>query len=967
MLRPVLLLTAVALTASAETHRFEPTEYHNTFSFAHKPVLRIKPGDRVITKTIDARGFDEKGVQRGQRSNPQTGPFFIEGAEAGDTLVVYIEKLEPNRATGFSSDVLAPYTADPAFLRAEGERQSRTVIWQIDKVRGTARPDPAGLKRANFEIPLRPMLGCIGVAPARKEAIATSTPDTFGGNMDYNGMGAGVKLMLPVSEPGALLFLGDGHAAQGDGEVLGNAIETSLDVEFRVDLIKKKSVGWPRFETADHIGVLGSARPLLQAMQHATTELQRWLIADYGFDERGSSLLLGQGMQMEVANIVDPHFTAVAKMRKSLLAGTPAPQATAPPFVPKPEDLAKFRGKVQELAAAVAKIRNKPNSEDVEIYLKAGQMLLEFPDEFNNQAGMDRAFQVVESGLSLASQATSAQAGRRRAHGFRSRIDGSVQPYTLTLPERYDPARPVPLYVWLHGRANTLTEAEFLHGYEKKGVSKPPVADQGQIQVDIYGRRNGAGYHWAAEADIFETIAAVAKRYKIDPNRIVLRGYSMGGEGAWHIALHYPDRFAAAEIGAGTISARERVTPDLTDYQRATLRVYENMPEWSMNAFNLPLAGHDGDTDTQTCCVPALPPGTKHRGQLESSLAARAQMEKEGFTMDGEPDYLKAKGTRSMFLISQNTGHSTSPLVRERLDAWLKEQTGRGRVSPDRVRFITWTTRYDSNYWVKVDGLQHHYQRSTVDAERLETGARYRIATTNIARLTLTETAKARELEIDGQKLTVKASPALTLERTSAGWRVAASKRPAGLVKTHGQQGPIEDAFLDEFLCVRPTGKPWNEAVHQQSLKVLERFDTRYTRWMRAHPRIVNDTDLTEADFRKYNVVLFGDPGSNPWIAKLLGKLPVQWTRDTVAIGGEAFPAASHYPALIYPSPLGPGRYVVLNTGFTFSDREHNGDYNMPRYGDFGILRVAASGELPDVIEAATAGLFDENWRYVRR
>jgi acetamidase/formamidase len=170
-----------------------------------------------------------------------------------------------------------------------------------------------------IEVPLRPMLGCVGVAPPRKEAVATSTPDVFGGNMDYNGMVAGVKLMLPVSEPGALLFVGDGHARQGDGEVVGNALETSMNVEFRVDLIKKKTIGWPRLETDVYVMVLGSARPLLQALQHATTELQRWLMADYGFDERGSSLLLGHALEYDIANIVDPHFTVVAKLRKSFL------------------------------------------------------------------------------------------------------------------------------------------------------------------------------------------------------------------------------------------------------------------------------------------------------------------------------------------------------------------------------------------------------------------------------------------------------------------------------------------------------------------------------------------------------------------------------------------------------------------------------------------------------------------------
>jgi acetamidase/formamidase len=314
-----LLLILAAQSLAAETHHFEPTQFHNTFSFAHPPVLRIKPGDRVITKTIDARGFDSQNKQVGERPNPQTGPFYIEGAEAGDVLVIRFEKIEPNRPTAWSSSVLAPYTADPEFLRFEGERQQTTETWNIDKQKGVARPANSAIRPTSITIPLRPMLGCVGVAPARKEAVATSTPDRFGGNMDYNGMNAGVTLMLPVSEPGALLFIGDGHARQGDGEVVGNAMEISMDVEFSVDLIKSKQIGWPRLENAEYLMVLGSARPLMQALQHATTELQGWLMSDYGFDERGSSLLLGHALQYDIANVVDPHFTVVAKIRKDLL------------------------------------------------------------------------------------------------------------------------------------------------------------------------------------------------------------------------------------------------------------------------------------------------------------------------------------------------------------------------------------------------------------------------------------------------------------------------------------------------------------------------------------------------------------------------------------------------------------------------------------------------------------------------
>ena len=318
----VIELAALVLFSgamSAETHHFEPADYYNTFSFAHQPVLWIKPGDTVVTKTIDARGFDAQNDKVGERPNPQTGPFFIEGAEPGDVLVVRFDKIEPSRATAWSSSVLAPYTADPGFLRFEAETEQTTETWIIDKERRVARVASGSIQPQGIEVPLRPMLGCVAVAPPRKQAVPTSTPDTFGGNMDYNGMVSGVKLMLPVSEPGALLFVGDGHARQGDGEVVGNALEISMDVEFTVDLIKKKKISWPRLENETHIMVLGSARPLLQALQHATTELQRWLMSDYGFDERGSSLLMGHALEYDIANVVDPHFTVVAKIRKDYL------------------------------------------------------------------------------------------------------------------------------------------------------------------------------------------------------------------------------------------------------------------------------------------------------------------------------------------------------------------------------------------------------------------------------------------------------------------------------------------------------------------------------------------------------------------------------------------------------------------------------------------------------------------------
>jgi amidase len=330
-MKTFVLTAALAAAASplvrAETHQFTPTTYYTTYSFAHPPALRIKPGDRVVTKTIDASGADWNGKTVSPGPNPQIGPFFVEGAEPGDMLVVTIERLETNRATAYSGSLLAPYTVDPAAIAARVDREARRATWTIDKARGVARLDQPDVQPGGFELPLKPMLGCIGTAPARKEAIATTVPGPFGGNMDYASMGAGVSLMLPVNEAGALLFMGDGHARQGEGEVAGTGLETSLDVEFRVDLVKKKAIGWPRIETDTFVMALGSARPLIEAFQHATTELQRWLMADYGLTERGAQTLLGQAAEYEIANVVDPNFTVVAKIRKASVPRRNTPAA----------------------------------------------------------------------------------------------------------------------------------------------------------------------------------------------------------------------------------------------------------------------------------------------------------------------------------------------------------------------------------------------------------------------------------------------------------------------------------------------------------------------------------------------------------------------------------------------------------------------------------------------------------------
>jgi acetamidase/formamidase len=313
------VLLAAGPVWAQQTHQFTPTQFFNTYSFAHPPALHVKPGDRVVTKTIDAAGVDWNGKTVSQSPNPQTGPFYVDGAEPGDTLVVTFNKIETNRASAWSGSLLSPYATTPMAIATRTDREGKRLQWTIDKAKGVARLDDATVTPGGIELPLRPMLGCVGVAPRGKEAISTSTPGAWGGNMDYAWLNAGIKVMLPVNEPGALLFMGDGHARQGEGEVAGTGLETSMDVDFTVTLIKGKAIGWPRMETATHILVLGSARPLLEAFQIASAELQRWLQADYGFSERGAQTFMGQATEYEVANVVDPAFTVVAKIPKALL------------------------------------------------------------------------------------------------------------------------------------------------------------------------------------------------------------------------------------------------------------------------------------------------------------------------------------------------------------------------------------------------------------------------------------------------------------------------------------------------------------------------------------------------------------------------------------------------------------------------------------------------------------------------
>jgi acetamidase/formamidase len=325
-----VLIGAASTSAAlhAETHRYIPAVSYSTYSGAHPPALRIRSGDRVVTATLDGMA--------------QTGPFYVDGAEPGDLIVVSIEKLEPTRVTGTSASVMAAGSVIPGSLGTKGA----PVTWAIDTAKGVIRFDltqaipnvdwAARYSPPIYELPLRPVLGSIGVAPAQKESVDARMPGPFGGNVDSAAIAAGARVLLPVYEPGALLFLGHGLARHGDGDVTGTGIETTLAVEFSVEVVKKKEwphssvarastiagefeLEWPRVETSEYLMAIGSATSLQQALQHATTELHHWLDDDFGFSERSLSIFLGPAIEYEVANVAGPSFTVAAKVKKSYI------------------------------------------------------------------------------------------------------------------------------------------------------------------------------------------------------------------------------------------------------------------------------------------------------------------------------------------------------------------------------------------------------------------------------------------------------------------------------------------------------------------------------------------------------------------------------------------------------------------------------------------------------------------------
>ena len=575
---------------------------------------------------------------------------------------------------------------------------------------------------------------------------------------------------------------------------------------------------------------------------------------------------------------------------------------------------------------------------DVEIFHKAVAWTLA-DDTFYSTQEIQFARRLLSEGRERAAQLRAKttpwlEARGLLIRGYRSKLDGSIQPYGLVVPAELDLTKPTPAMVWLLGRGEKRTELAFLREREN---GPPQLTPKNVLTLIPYGRFCNAT-KFAGEIDVLEALAAVRAQYSIDPLRIAVAGFSMGGGSTWHLAAHYPGLWCAASPGAGFAE-----TPIFT---KALAPVKEPRPAWeqllwrhyeatglAQNFFNVPTLAYAGEIDPQ-----------KEASDLMAAALAKAGLQLERF-------------------IGPQTAHKYHDATKTELTARLEALIATGRPAmPREIRFSTYTLRYAESAWVKILGLEKHWDRADVQAT-IADDTTLTVTTQNVTALSFSEITPTTIL-IDGQRFTP--TKPLNFNRSEGQWSATTPSKITGPRKSPGLTGPINDAFMDAFVFVRPTGKALNPEVAAWVESELTAARHLWRDVYRGDAPVIADTALTDADITDKNLILWGDPTSNRVLAKLLatGKLPLTWDAKTLTFRGESYSSAVHAPILIFPNPLNPRRYVVLNSGLDFrADGYGNNALQTPKLPDWAIvdLRTAPGPRWPGKI--AAAGFFDECWR----
>ena len=529
--------------------------------------------------------------------------------------------------------------------------------------------------------------------------------------------------------------------------------------------------------------------------------------------------------------------------------------------------------------------------------------------------------------------------------GFQSRIDDSVQPYGIVLPPGFKINTPGRMDVWLHGRGDTKTEIAFLtERRTKAGQYTPPNT----VVLHPFGRHCNA-FKFAGETDVQESIKHVTGLIAINPFRIAIRGFSMGGAGCWHLAIHHPNNWFAANPGAGFVDTLvyqgwiESTPFELTPTRKKLLNWYDVLP-WVDNLRHLRTVAYSGEIDKQR----------------QAADRVMKQAEKRQVNID--------------YVIGKNMGHRIDADSAKEIDSLLTKWESETLETPKtEIDFTTYTLRYSKADWIEVVGLEEHWTPGRVQA-RLLPEQRIEISTTgitglklNLQTLNLSAQKSNPQIIIDGQTLAIESaqidSGLALANKKMNGWEPVISEAST-LRKRPGLQGPIDDAFCDRFLFVAPSKSASHDHVDQWIDQEFEYAKHRWETLMRGRVRVVQDNQLTDEMIQNNHLICFGDFTSNEFLNEIQSQLPIRWNRGEIKVQTQQFEPSNHVVTMCYPNPKNQNKYVVINSGMTFREFSNvSNSRQIAMLPDWAIIRTDTDDAGIFAGKIVLDGFFDEGWQ----
>ncbi len=589
---------------------------------------------------------------------------------------------------------------------------------------------------------------------------------------------------------------------------------------------------------------------------------------------------------------------------------------------------------------------------DVEIFHNAAKSCLE-QDTFYDQKEVAVANKLLKQGeeryLKLsAGQAPWLDQKGLVVRGYFSEIDGSAQPYGLEIPASYTKGTKVRLDLWYHGRNNKLTELRFINERQtKKGQFQPANT----IVLHPYGRYCNAN-KFAGEVDTFEALAHAKRYYSVDDDRVTVRGFSMGGAVVWHMATHHAGEWAAAAPGAGFAETAEYQNA----FKKNPLPTWWEQKLWNLydatvvagNLKQLPIIAYSGEKDKQ--------------------MQAADIMER----------YMKSEGLELPHVIGEDMGHKYNDVSKKKIEEFVTKAAKRGVIrQPREISLTTYTLRYNKMHWATINELGEHWKRADLKA-RLESETKVIVSATNVTSFSIELPAGSMLKPISSPEVIINGTKRLGVGvKQDGSWKAhfalangnwtptaqASSKK--GLHKSHGLQGPVDDAFMSRFIFVKPSGKAATPEIQAWTEAELADAIYQWKMQFRGEPRVMLDHHVKDKDIKNSNLILFGDPQSNRLIARYLGKLPLYWSSSEIRIGEKSFSGKDNVPVMIYPNPDQPDRYIVINSGFTFAPNgSASNSTQVPKLADWAVLKMNVPGAKRIPAGVVDTDFFDESWQF---